>query len=97
MSAQSKKSKGPGKTLTKPPVLKFLPSQAYELYRNTPVGNALFDTVQEMLDCKHIKPSLASIVVTQFDLTIRKIINEINTLSARPGGFRFEGELLSYR
>jgi len=44
------------------------------LYRNSPIGIAMFDAILELLESHKITPQQALIVVTQFDYSIRKIM-----------------------
>ena len=70
-------------------------TKVYDLYRNAPVGVAMFDTIHDLVERKILKPRQALIVVTQFDLSIRKIMDkrqkEENSL------FSFEAEKIWYQ
>ena len=70
-------------------------SESWPLYRQTPVGIAMFDALLELLELKHLTPEQALIVATQFDATIRNVMDRIT--SKQYSVFSFEAELATYR
>ena len=70
-------------------------TKSNHLYRNTKVGVALFDTIQELFELKKLTPQQALIIVTQFDNSIRKIMNK--KTKENHSFFSFEAEVKAYR
>ena len=70
-------------------------TKVYDLYRNAPVGVAMFDAIHELVERKKLAPSQALIVVTQFDLSIRKIMDKRQ--KEENSFFSFEAEKLWYQ
>lgn len=50
--------------------IKLVRSNTYDLYRNAPVGIAMFDALYDLVRRKKLTPNQALIVVTQFDLSV---------------------------
>ena len=70
-------------------------NKSYDLYRNTPVGIAMFDAIQKLFELEKLTPNQALTIVTQFDFTIKKIMREKQKI--RKIFFSFEAEVKSYR
>ena len=70
-------------------------NKSYDLYRNTPVGIAMFDAIQKLFKKGKLTPNQALIIVTQFDYTFKKIMREKQ--KERKTFFSFEAEVKSYR
>ena len=70
-------------------------TKSNHLYRNTKVGVALFDTIQELFELKKLTPQQALIIVAQFDNSIRKIMNK--KIEENHSFFSFEAEVKAYR
>ncbi|XP_035669703.1 transcription initiation factor IIA subunit 2-like [Branchiostoma floridae] len=65
---------------------------AYQLYRNTTIGNTLQESLDELIQSQQITPQLALQVLLQFD----KAIN--NALATRVRNrLNFKGHLRTYR
>ena len=69
-------------------------TKAYDLYRNSRVGIAMFDAIHELLEANLLNPQQALIIVTQFDFSIRRIMA---TKYSEQNLFSFEAEVKSYR
>ena len=70
-------------------------TKSNHLYRNTKVGVAMFDAIQELFELKKLTPQQALIIVTQFDVSIRKIMNK--KIEENYSFFSFEAEVKAYR
>ena len=70
-------------------------TKSNHLYRNTKVGVAMFDAIQELFELKKLTPQQALIIVTQFDISIRKIMNK--KIKENHSFFSFEAEVKAYR
>ena len=70
-------------------------NKSYDLYRNTPVGIAMFDAIQKLFELEKLTPNQALTIVTQFDFTIKKIMREKQKI--RKIFFSFVAEVKSYR
>jgi len=70
-------------------------NKSYDLYRNTPVGIAMFDAIQKLFELEKLTPNQALIIVTQFDYSIKKKMKEKQ--KERNNFFSFEAEVKSYR
>ncbi|KAK5580748.1 hypothetical protein RB653_000772 [Dictyostelium firmibasis] len=64
----------------------------YELYRKSTIGEALTDTLEELLINQYISNSLYQKILTQFDKTINEALS--NTVKAKT---TFKGNLHTYR
>ena len=69
-------------------------SKAYDLYRNSRVGIAMFDAIHELLESNLLTPQQALIIVTQFDFSIRKIMA---TKYSDQDLFSFDAKVKNYR
>ena len=70
-------------------------TKSNHLYRNTKVGVAMFDSIQELFEMKKLTPQQALIIVTQFDNSVRKIMNK--KIKENHCFFSFEAEVKTYR
>uniref|UniRef100_A0AC11C678 Uncharacterized protein n=1 Tax=Ovis aries TaxID=9940 RepID=A0AC11C678_SHEEP len=71
---------------------------AYQLYRNTTLGNSLQESLDELIQSQQITPQLALQVLLQFDKAInaalaQRVRNRVNFRLF----FRFQGSLNTYR
>ena len=66
-------------------------TKSIHLYRNTKVGVAMFDAIQELFELKKLTPQQALIIVAQFDNSIRKIMNK--KIKENHSFFSFEAEV----
>ncbi|KAK2705057.1 transcription initiation factor IIA subunit 2-like [Artemia franciscana] len=67
---------------------------AYQLYRNTTIGNTLQEVLDEMVQFNQITPLLASKVLLQFDKSInvglsQKIKNRMSFKASKLNTYRF--------
>lgn len=72
-------------------------SKAYLLYRETPVGQALFLALEEMIALKHLTKEQALMVVAQYDFSVRKIIHEKGSNQLVNRGFSFQAGIRTFR
>lgn len=77
--------------------IKLVRSNTYDLYRNAPVGIAMFDALYDLVRRKKLTPNQALIVVTQFDLSVMKVMSSFYDDPLIQEGFSFDGYLRSYR
>jgi hypothetical protein len=70
-------------------------TKSIHLYRNTKVGVAMFDAIQELFELKKLTPQQALIIVAEFDNSIRKIMNK--KIKENYSFFSFEAEVKAYR
>merc|ERR1711862_124509 len=70
-------------------------TKSVHLYRNTYVGVAMFDAIHELLESEKLNPGQALIIVTQFDSSIRKVMNRKQR--EHHSYFSFEAEVKAYR
>ena len=69
-------------------------TKAYDLYRNSPIGLAMFDALYELLKSHKLTLQQALIVVSQFDYSIRRVMS---TKYSKQDTFSFEAQVMGYR
>ncbi|KAJ9623108.1 Transcription initiation factor IIA subunit 2 [Taxawa tesnikishii (nom. ined.)] len=68
------------------------PQKYYEIYRNTSIGLALADTLDDLISSRRIEPQLAIKIMNNFDQMIAQVLGE--RVKAR---MSFKGHLDTYR
>ncbi|RMZ89853.1 hypothetical protein DV736_g2916, partial [Chaetothyriales sp. CBS 134916] len=68
------------------------PQQYYELYRNSSIGEALVDTIDDLIHDGRIEPQLALRVLANFDRVVSETLAE--NVKSR---LTFKGHLETYR